>query len=146
MKTEEANMKDFLSATIMGDEIFSIYLKHTMNANLKDKILETKNLFQEQIKDLRLYLENENYSKEVSMKFTQNLTITIESMRVKHKNDLALCLEIINALNKASTNAINFINNNQDKLKSNYVNYLKKIVLDYSEQVSAYINFTINVL
>lgn len=146
MNKEEKNMKDFLSAVKMGNEIFSLYENAAVHAELKTLIHDSKELFLEHEKKLQNLLGQSGYNISSNLKLTQKFAIMMEKFKIKNKNDFYLSLEIISSMKTAMVKGLVFLKNNNKKINEDYVNAAKEVIRDYDDVLLKYKDFAINII
>ena len=102
---EQIILNHFLSAIIMGQEIFSIYKDKAQDEKLKNIIEDFISSLINQKKDMEKYI-SKTFQVNEELSILQKNALMLEKIKTKKiDNDYTLCINIIKVMNKAIVGA-----------------------------------------
>ncbi len=117
----------FLTATIMGKNIFMIYKNKTDNIELKNLLNESIKIFKKQEENIINEIKILNDIPNNNLLISQNLAIILEKIKIKMiKNDFLLIMRIIKVLNTGINGSYKLFFNNKNSFSNSFNNIIKK--------------------
>ena len=146
MEQKEKNMKDFLSAIIMGKEIFKLYEQRAQMRDLRVLFEEAINTFNQHQEKITNLIIDEGFKNDIVLKKSQKMAIKMEKSILNNENDFQICLNAISAMKTAMVKALSFLYDHHYDFTQDFLNASKEVIRDYDNIQLKYKEYAINLI
>ena len=136
-------LNHFLSAIIMGQEIFSIYKDKAKDEKLKNIIEDFINSLINQKKEMEKYI-SKTFQINEELSLLQKNALMLEKIKTKKiNNDYSLCINIIKTMNKAIVGALNSFYKCDKEIRFNIKEIVENTLSNYDNIIGKLKNYII---
>lgn len=136
-------LNHFLSAIIMGQEIFLIYKDKAQDEKLKIIIEDFINSLINQKKEMEKYI-SKTFQINEELSLLQKNALILEKIKTKKINDdYSLCINIIKTMNKAIVGALNYFYKCDKEIRSNIKDIVENTLSNYDNIIGKLKNYII---
>ena len=136
-------LNHFLSAIIMGQEIFSIYKDKAKDEKLKNIIEDFINSLINQKKEMEKYI-SKTFQINEELSLLQKNALMLEKIKTKKiNNDYSLCINIIKTMNKAIVGALNYLYKCDKEIRSSIKEIVENTLSNYDNIIGKLKNYII---
>ena len=136
-------LNHFLSAIIMGQEIFSIYKDKAKDEKLKNIIEDFINSLINQKKEMEKYI-SKTFQINEELSLLQKNALMLEKIKTKKiNNDYSLCINIIKPMNKAIVGALNSFYKCDKEIRFNIKEIVENTLSNYDNIIGKLKNYII---
>lgn len=144
---DQAIMNHYVSAIVMGKEIFQIYEEKAKDQRLKDIISDFIDSFANQKNNLIIELKSLGYEVEEDISILQKNAIMMERMKTKVlKDDYELGINIISSMCSAIKGALKYYKKCNPGLKMKFKKNIKEIMVNYENIIGKIKTYLLNTI
>ena len=141
---QEIVMNHFISAILMGEEIFKFYEEKAKSPKLKKMIQDLSSSFETQRNFVKKKMEEKGYKSEEECSFLQKNAIVMEKIKTSAINtDFDLCINIIKSMNAATIGAMKYLYKGKENIEEDLMEVAKKTLQNYDNIVGKVKNYAL---
>ncbi len=141
---QEVVMNHYISAILMGEEIFKFYEEKAESSELKSMLRDFYSSFQNQREMLKEKMKEQGYQAEEECSFLQKNAIVMEKIKTSAiQNDFDLCFNVMKSMNGALINAMKYLNKCNGNISNELLSAAKSTLSNYDNIIGKVKNYVL---